>query len=187
MSNTPHDRPAAARETAASDAGGVRPDTGAVPVSNPQTGHLGDAPGEPARSASPAAAGHDDAAVRPGADTHPDAGGRAPRGTAAAETVDPALDAPAKRGVSGTVWAALIAGVVVLILLLVFILQNNVPAHFEYMAWSFNLPLGVAMLLSAIAGALIMALVGSVRMFGLSRRLHKLEKERERIRHTLGS
>ena len=185
MSSTPHDRPTSARETARADAAGVRPGTGDAPVSNPQTGHLGDVPGEPARPASSATAGHDDAAVRPGAETHPGAEARAPRGTAAAEAVDPALDAPARRGVSGTVWAALIAGVVVLILLLVFILQNNVPAHFEYMAWSFSLPLGVAMLLSAIAGALIMALVGSVRMFGLSRRLHKLEKERERIKHTL--
>ena len=101
--------------------------------------------------------------------------------------VDPELDAPAGRGVSGTVWAALILGVIVLVLLLVFIVQNNVSTSFEYMAWSFTLPLGVAMLLSAIAGALIMALVGSVRMFALSHRLRKLERERERIRHTLGA
>ena len=38
-----------------------------------------------------------------------------------------------------------------------------------------------------LAGALIMALVGSVRMFALSHRLRKLERERERIRHTLGA
>ena len=186
MSSTPNDRPTPARETTRADAAGIRPGTGDVPVSNPQTGHLGDVPGEPARPASSAAAGHDDAAGRPAAEPRPGAEAHAPRGTATAEAVDPALDAPARRGISGTVWAALIAGVVVLILLLVFILQNNVPAHFEYMAWSFSLPLGVAMLLSAIAGALIMALVGSVRMFTLGHRLRKLEKERERIKHTLG-
>lgn len=99
--------------------------------------------------------------------------------------VDPALDTPVKRGVSGTVWAALIVGVIVLILLLVFIIQNNVATQFEFLAWTFSLPLGVAMLLSAIAGALIMALVGSVRMFTLSHRLRKLERERERIKHAL--
>jgi len=99
--------------------------------------------------------------------------------------VDPSLDKPVKRGVSGTVWAALILGVIVLILLLVFIIQNNVATRFEYMAWTFSLPLGVAMLLSAIAGALIMALVGSVRMFSLGHRVRKLERERERIRTSL--
>ena len=36
-----------------------------------------------------------------------------------------------------------------------------------------------------LSGALIMALVGSVRMFTLSHRLRKLERERERIKHAL--
>lgn len=103
-----------------------------------------------------------------------------------APTPDPALDQPKKRGVSGTVWAALILGVIILILLLVFVIQNNASVGFEYMAWSFNLPLGVAILLAAIAGALVMALVGSVRMFTLSRRVRRLEKERSRIKDALG-
>lgn len=98
-----------------------------------------------------------------------------------ARATDPALDEPTKRGVSGVVWAALILGVIILILLLIFIIQNNVATRFEYMAWQFSLPLGVAMLLSAVAGALVMALVGSVRMFKLGHRVRKLEKERARI------
>ena len=40
-------------------------------------------------------------------------------------------------------------------------------------------------LLAAIAGALVMALVGSVRLFAVNRRVRKLEKERERIKSTL--
>ncbi|WP_369061093.1 lipopolysaccharide assembly LapA domain-containing protein [Kocuria rhizophila] len=140
----------------------------------------------PAASADRGATVDENPAVDPGGhgpqDTHPRKAGRT-RTTAPA--TDPALDTPVKRGVSGTVWAALIAGVIVLILLLVFIIQNNVGTRFEYMAWTFSLPLGVAMLLSAIAGALIMALVGSVRMFALGRRVRKLERERERIKHTL--
>ena len=109
----------------------------------------------------------------------------APSAGGTATPVDPALDKPVKRGVSGTVWAALILGVIVLILLLVFIIQNNVATSFDYMGWTFSLPLGVAMLLSAIAGALIMALAGSVRMFSLGHRVRKLERERERIRTSL--
>jgi uncharacterized integral membrane protein len=105
--------------------------------------------------------------------------------TRTARATDPTLDGPKKAGVSGIVWAALILGVIILILLLIFIIQNNVSTRFEYMAWQFSLPLGVAMLLSAVAGALVMALVGSVRMFTLSHRVRKLEKERARIQDTL--
>ncbi len=98
---------------------------------------------------------------------------------------DPALDEHQKQGVSGAMWTALILGLLVLILLLVFILQNNVPADFTYMGWTFSLPLGVAMLLAAVAGALIMGLVGSVRLFKLGHRVRKLEKERADIKRAL--
>lgn len=118
----------------------------------------------------------------PGAGTVPVTGQR----PAAVPPTDPALDHPKKRGVSGTVWAALILGVIILILLLVFIIQNNVSTGFHYMAWDFSLPLGVAILLAAIAGALVMALAGSVRMFTLGHRLRRLEKERSRIKDALG-
>ena len=67
-----------------------------------------------------------------------------------------------------------------------FILQNNVPADFRYLGWTFSLPLGVAMLLAAVAGALVTALVGSVRVFRLGHRVRRLEKERESIKRSLG-
>lgn len=99
--------------------------------------------------------------------------------------IDPSLDEHRGRGISGAMWTALILGLLILVLLLVFILQNNVPADFEYMTWRFRLPLGVAMLLAAVAGALVMALVGSVRLFTLGHRLRRLEKEREDIKRAL--
>lgn len=98
---------------------------------------------------------------------------------------DPALDGHQKQGVSGAAWTALILGLLILILLLVFILQNNVPADFNYLGWQFSIPLGVAMLLAAVAGALIMGLVGSVRLFKLGHRVRKLEKERADIKRAL--
>ncbi len=100
-------------------------------------------------------------------------------------STDPALDEHQGRGVSGAMWIALLLGLLVLVLLLVFILQNNVPADFRYFGWSFSLPLGVAMLLAAVAGALIMGLVGSVRLFRLGHRVRKLEKERADIKRAL--
>lgn len=99
--------------------------------------------------------------------------------------LDPSLDAHQRQGVTGGTWIALILGTVILILLLIFILQNNVPAQFAYFGWEFGLPLGIAMLFAAIAGVLITALLGSVRLFKLSRRVRKLEKERAEIKRAL--
>lgn len=98
---------------------------------------------------------------------------------------DPKLDGH-DSGPGAGVWAALIVGILVLILLLIFILQNMDDISINYLPWTFSLPLGVAMLLAAIAGALVMGLVGSVRLFALNRRVRKLEKDRERIKSTLG-
>ncbi|MGY3127273.1 putative integral membrane protein [Agrococcus sp. UYP33] len=100
-------------------------------------------------------------------------------------TLDPSLDSHQRQGVTGGTWIALILGTLILVLLLIFILQNNVPADFAYFGFQFNLPLGVAMLFAAIAGVLIAALLGSVRLFKLSRRVRKLEKERETIKRAI--
>ncbi|WP_394215129.1 lipopolysaccharide assembly LapA domain-containing protein [Brachybacterium vulturis] len=78
-------------------------------------------------------------------------------------------------------WIGLILGAIILVLLLIFVIQNNVTAGFQYFGAQFDLPLGVAMLLAAIAGALVMALVGSVRMIQMSWTIRKLRKQLEKI------
>ncbi len=79
-------------------------------------------------------------------------------------------------GMSAGMWVSLILGAVIVVLLLIFILQNNVPAEFEYFGWQFELPLGVAMLFAAIGGILIAGIIGSVRIFVLNRKLKKIHK-----------
>ncbi|SDR70624.1 Uncharacterized integral membrane protein [Brevibacterium sandarakinum] len=79
-------------------------------------------------------------------------------------------------GMSAGMWISLILGAVIVVLLLIFILQNNVPADFQYFGWQFQLPLGVAMLFAAIGGIFIAGIIGSVRIFVLSRRLKKISK-----------
>ncbi|WP_405219254.1 lipopolysaccharide assembly LapA domain-containing protein [Agrococcus sp. Ld7] len=98
---------------------------------------------------------------------------------------DPSLDEHQGQGITGGTWIALILGTLILILLLIFILQNNVEASFAYFGWQFTLPLGVAMLFAAIAGVLVAGLLGSVRLFKLSRRVRKLEAERSNIKRAL--
>ncbi len=79
---------------------------------------------------------------------------------------------------SGAAWLALIIGAVVLVFMLIFILQNNAPAQFTLLAWSFSTPMGVAMLFAALAGALVAVMVGTVRMVVLRRNVRQLERER---------
>lgn len=78
-----------------------------------------------------------------------------------------------KSSLAGGTWAALIIGALLLILLLVFILQNQQSVELNLFVWSFEFPAGIGYLFSAITGALIMALVGGVRMLELRRQLRK--------------
>lgn len=70
---------------------------------------------------------------------------------------------------TGYAWSGLVAGAVILVVLLIFILQNldQVPVNLFF--WEFTLPLGVTVLLSVIIGALLMALVGGLRILQLRR------------------
>ncbi|MDU0477958.1 lipopolysaccharide assembly protein LapA domain-containing protein [Staphylococcus chromogenes] len=85
-------------------------------------------------------------------------------------------DAKVKGSVAGGTWVALIFGTLLLILLLIFIMQNQQSVNFSLFAWSFNVPAGVGFLLAAIIGALIMAIVGGVRMFELRRQVKRARK-----------
>ncbi|MFE9747660.1 lipopolysaccharide assembly LapA domain-containing protein [Saccharothrix saharensis] len=70
--------------------------------------------------------------------------------------------------ISGT-WVAVLASIVVLIVLLVFILQNLTDATIHFLGAEGTLPLGVALLFAAIAGAILVALVGAARIMQLRR------------------
>jgi uncharacterized integral membrane protein len=91
----------------------------------------------------------------------------------------PAPAAPAKKlrptRVSGT-WVAVIIALLVLVFLLIFILQNLDTASVHFLGMSGSLPLAVAMLFSAIAGALLVALVGGARIVQLRKETKKARR-----------
>lgn len=74
---------------------------------------------------------------------------------------------------AGALWVSLILGFLILIVLLIFITQNTASTAFTFLSWHWNLPLGVAILLSAVLGGLITALVSAARMFQLRRTAKK--------------
>ncbi|AKK03410.1 LapA family protein [Corynebacterium epidermidicanis] len=81
-----------------------------------------------------------------------------------------------KGSLAGGTWVALIFGTLLLILLLIFIMQNQTNVELDLFAWSFTVPVGVGFLLAAITGALIMAIVGGVRMLELRRQVRRARK-----------
>jgi uncharacterized integral membrane protein len=70
---------------------------------------------------------------------------------------------------TGGLWVGLILSALVLLLLLVFILQNGEPVQISFFALQGVLPTGVALLLAAIAGILLVAIPGSIRILQLRR------------------
>jgi uncharacterized integral membrane protein len=78
---------------------------------------------------------------------------------------------PSRTRVGGT-WVGLVLGAIVLILLLIFVLQNLNDVRVSFIGTDGSLPLGVALLLAAVAGALVVAVPGSARIVQL-RRAHR--------------
>ena len=70
---------------------------------------------------------------------------------------------------AGALWVSLILGFLILTVLLIFITQNTTSTAFTFLTWHWQLPLGVAILLAAVCGGLITALVSAARMFQLRR------------------
>lgn len=77
--------------------------------------------------------------------------------------------------ISGT-WVAVIAGLLVLVVLLIFILQNLDPATVRFFGAEGSLPLAIAMLFSAIGGAALVALIGGARILQLRKQARHLRR-----------
>lgn len=88
----------------------------------------------------------------------------------------PTSHAKIKRTRISGAWVAVIVAIFVLIFLLVFILQNLVDATIHFLGGAFTLPLGVALLFAAIAGALLVALIGAARITQLRRQTKRARR-----------
>jgi uncharacterized integral membrane protein len=82
---------------------------------------------------------------------------------------------PGRTRVSG-IWVASIAAVVVLLLLLIFILQNGARVKINIFGANPTVPLGVALLLAAVLGALLVALIGAARVVQLRHTARKMAR-----------
>ena len=77
------------------------------------------------------------------------------------------------RSRAGALWVGLVVSAIVLVLLLIFVLQNSGPARIAFLGWDGTLPTGVALLLAAVGGVLLVALPGSLRIAQLRRQARR--------------
>jgi uncharacterized integral membrane protein len=130
---------------------------------------------------------YDDRGGAPDADPYRREPGAEPAGTTAgqyerarpeAAPSAPATPAkvPGRTRVSG-IWVASIAAVVVLLLLLIFILQNGDRVKINIFGANPTLPVGVALLLAAVLGALLVALIGAARVVQLRNTARRIARK----------
>lgn len=74
---------------------------------------------------------------------------------------------------AAALWSALIVGFLILILLLVFIMQNTDSTTINFFVWQWNLPVGVAILLAAVCGGLLTVAAATARIIQLRRAAKK--------------
>lgn len=96
-------------------------------------------------------------------------------GSTTAADVTPGLDRKGRvrRTRTSGVWIGLILSAVFLILLIVFIAQNSNEATVHFLGWSGQFPLWLTILFAAIAGMLLVAVPGTVRILQLRRSVRK--------------
>lgn len=70
---------------------------------------------------------------------------------------------------AGRTWVALVPAALALVLVLIFVLQNLQSSTVRFVIVSERLPLGVALLVAAALGALVVFCLGSVRILQLRR------------------
>ena len=78
---------------------------------------------------------------------------------------------------TSSLWVAVGAAVVVLLLLLIFILQNGSQVQINIVGTNPRLPLGVALLLAAALGALLVVLIGAARVMQLRHTARRMAKK----------
>lgn len=94
------------------------------------------------------------------------------------------VKAPAKP-VGGTraavIWTFTVVGILLLVFLVIFIMQNEARVTVRFLGFEGELAQGVAMLFAAIGGALVVAIVGAVRIIQLRSRAKSADKTNAKL------
>jgi len=80
----------------------------------------------------------------------------------------------------GRIWTATVLGIIVLILLIIFIAQNQDQVTLRYFAYEGQVNLGLALFIASIGGALVVAIAGVARVIQLRATARKQRKTSKR-------
>ncbi len=82
-------------------------------------------------------------------------------------------ESPLRRSRTSSSWVAVVLLVAVLVVMIVFIVQNTQPVEVSFLGWNGQTPLAVALLIAAAGGMLLATIVGSLRIWQLRRRVRR--------------
>jgi uncharacterized integral membrane protein len=87
------------------------------------------------------------------------------------EAARPAAGPPrtVERTKASALWTAVAVGVLALVGILIFVAQNSSKVRIHFLMMDGTMPLGVALLVAALLGALLMLAIGTVRILQLRR------------------
>lgn len=115
----------------------------------------------------------------PGADEGPAEG---PDDATAAEPTSAPARRPPRFTRASAAWFATAVALLLLILLIVFILQNTTKVEIEFLGMAGTLPLGMALLIAAVAGGVVVAVAGIARVTQLRLGARRMRRERSRVK-----
>ena len=99
----------------------------------------------------------------------PPPGGGSGTGSGAGSGTGPTPRRPAEPRVTraGVMWVAVVAALVLFVLLVVFFIQNQDLVLVRFLGFDGAVPLGLALFIAAVAGGVLVAVVGAVRIVQL--------------------
>lgn len=151
-------------------------DPGEAPVGGEPSGGPAGPPAGPEPTPEPAPDATPDPAPDPRPDPTPE-----PRPASVAARPSPSQPAAMRRTRLGGLWMVAAFGAVILVLLLVFILQNGQRVEIHLYGAHWNAPLGVALLMAAALGVLLVVVPGGGRIIQLKRAARRLHRDRLRL------
>ncbi|GAB2749043.1 lipopolysaccharide assembly protein LapA domain-containing protein [Sinomonas soli] len=77
---------------------------------------------------------------------------------------------------AGMVWAAVVVALLALVLLIIFILQNQQPAKVLFLGLEGTVTLGMALLMAAVGGGILVAAAGAARIVQLRSNARRTRK-----------
>jgi uncharacterized integral membrane protein len=99
-----------------------------------------------------------------------------PRQQSGSRPTDPLNPTRGSRSRLGGAWVAICFGGAVLLLLIVFMLQNTAPVSVSFLGWSGTAPLALTLLIAGVGVGLVALVVGSVRIGQLRHRLGRARR-----------